>query len=71
MVSDDLRTDGALPAHASPGWSPFVYRPIIENLEDQIFPLPGGGGKTDPRAFGQIWFLRSATEFRTWLGRNG
>ena len=45
MVSDDLRTDGARPEHASPGWSPFVYRPIIEKLQDDLFPLPGGGGK--------------------------
>ena len=45
MVSDDLRTDGARPEHASPGWSPFVYRPIIEKLQDELFPLPGGGGK--------------------------
>jgi len=45
MVSDDLRTDGARPEHASPGWSPFIYRPIIDNLQDDLFPLPGGGGK--------------------------
>ncbi|WP_370124920.1 thioesterase domain-containing protein [Arthrobacter sp. MW3 TE3886] len=45
MASDDLRTDGARPEHASPGWSPFIYRPIIENLQDGLFPLPGGGGK--------------------------
>jgi hypothetical protein len=48
MVSDDRQTTGALPAHASPGWNPFVYRPIIEDLENQIFPLPGGGGKMTP-----------------------
>jgi pimeloyl-ACP methyl ester carboxylesterase len=45
MASDDLRTDGARPEHASPGWSPFIYRPIIEELQDSLFPLPGGGGK--------------------------
>ena len=45
MISDDLRTDGARPEHASPGWSPFIYRPIIEKLQDELFPLPGGGGK--------------------------
>jgi pimeloyl-ACP methyl ester carboxylesterase len=45
MASDDLRTDGARPEHASPGWSPFVYRPIIDKLQDGLFPLPGGGGK--------------------------
>ncbi len=45
MVSDSLRTDGARPEHASPGWSPFVYRPIIEKLQNDFFPLPNGGGK--------------------------
>ena len=45
MVSDDLRTDGARPEHASPGWSPFVYGPLIEKLQDDFFPLPIGGGK--------------------------
>lgn len=45
MASDSLRTDGARPAHASPGWSPFVYRPIIEELQDELFPLPSGGGR--------------------------
>ncbi|WP_426975880.1 thioesterase domain-containing protein [Pseudarthrobacter sp. O4] len=45
MVSDELRTDGARPAHASPGWNPFVYRPLIEELQDQLFPLPSGGGR--------------------------
>lgn len=45
MASDGLRTDGARPAHASPGWSPFVYRPIIEELMDELAPLPSGGGK--------------------------
>ena len=45
MVSDELRTDGARPAHASPGWNPAVYRPLIEELQDELFPLPSGGGK--------------------------
>ena len=45
MVSDSLRTDGARPAHASPQWSPFVYRPLIEKLQDEFLPLPSGGGK--------------------------
>ncbi|HET6268629.1 MAG TPA: thioesterase domain-containing protein [Arthrobacter sp.] len=45
MVSAELRTDGARPEHASPGWNPSVYRPIIEKLQDEFFPLPGGGGK--------------------------
>ncbi|MEC5181852.1 thioesterase domain-containing protein [Arthrobacter sp. CG_A4] len=45
MASGLLRTDGATPAHASPGWNPFVYRPVIEELQDELFPLPSGGGK--------------------------
>lgn len=45
MVSDSLRTDGAIPAHASPQWSPAVYRPLIDKLEDEFLPLPSGGGK--------------------------
>jgi pimeloyl-ACP methyl ester carboxylesterase len=45
MASDGLRTDGARPAHASPGWSPSVYRPIIDELLDELAPLPAGGGK--------------------------
>jgi pimeloyl-ACP methyl ester carboxylesterase len=48
MASSDLQTAGALPAHASPGWNPFVYRPILAELQDSIFPLPGGGGKMTP-----------------------
>jgi pimeloyl-ACP methyl ester carboxylesterase len=48
MASSDLKTEGALPAHASPGWNPFVYRPILASLQDEIFPLPGGGGKMTP-----------------------
>ncbi|WP_426989509.1 alpha/beta fold hydrolase [Pseudarthrobacter sp. Y6] len=45
MVSMDLQTDGALPAHASPGWNPLIYRPIVERLMDDFFPLPRGGSK--------------------------
>lgn len=45
MASDNLRTDGARPEHASPGWSPSVYGPIIDKLQDELFPLPAGGGK--------------------------
>jgi len=45
MASDSQRTDGAQPAHASPGWNPFIYRPLIEGLQDELFPLPSGGGK--------------------------
>lgn len=45
MVSDSLQTAGARPAHASPQWNPGVYRPLIEELQDQFLPLPAGGGK--------------------------
>ncbi|WP_346958589.1 thioesterase domain-containing protein [uncultured Arthrobacter sp.] len=45
MVSDSLQTDGARPAHASPQWNPFVYRPLIEELQDEFLPLASGGGK--------------------------
>ncbi|WP_445155436.1 thioesterase domain-containing protein [Arthrobacter sp. Hor0625] len=45
MVSDSLRTDGARPAHASPQWNPSVYRPLIEQLQDEFLALPGGGGR--------------------------
>ena len=45
MASDWLRTDGARPPHASPGWSPSVYRPVIDELLRQLAPLPAGGGK--------------------------
>lgn len=48
MASSELQTEGALPAHASPGWNPFVYRPILADLQDEIFPLPGGGGRITP-----------------------
>lgn len=45
MVSAHLQTEGALPAHASPGWNPQVYGPIVERLMDEFFPLPRGGSK--------------------------
>lgn len=45
FVSTDLQTDGALPAHASPGWNPQIYRPIVDRLMDDFFPLPRGGSK--------------------------
>ena len=45
MVSTDLQTLNARPAHASPGWNPSIYRPIIEGLMNDFFPLPGGGTK--------------------------
>jgi pimeloyl-ACP methyl ester carboxylesterase len=45
MVSTDIQTAGALPAHASPGWNPTVYRPIVDRLMNEFFPLPGGGSR--------------------------
>ena len=45
MVSDSLQTDGARPAHASPQWNPGIYRQLVEELQDQILPLPSGGGR--------------------------
>ncbi|GAB5078621.1 alpha/beta fold hydrolase [Arthrobacter sp. AD-310] len=45
MVSTDLQTTGAAPAHASPGWNPNVYNPILGELLDGYFPLPRGGSK--------------------------
>jgi pimeloyl-ACP methyl ester carboxylesterase len=44
LVSADRITVGALPAHASPQWNPLIYQDIIGDLQDQLFPLPGGGG---------------------------
>jgi hypothetical protein len=45
VVSTDIQTEGALPAHASPGWNPNVYRPILQRLLDEFFPLPKGGSR--------------------------
>jgi pimeloyl-ACP methyl ester carboxylesterase len=45
IVSADIQTEGALPAHASPGWNPNVYRPILDRLLDEFFPLPRGGSR--------------------------
>ncbi|MET1086444.1 MAG: alpha/beta fold hydrolase [Arthrobacter sp.] len=45
MVPSDLQTTGAAPAHASPGWNPGIYRPILDRLLDENFPLPRGGSR--------------------------
>jgi len=45
IVSTHLQTEGALPAHASPGWNPTIYRPILEQLLDEFLPLPRGGSR--------------------------
>ncbi|WP_028279734.1 alpha/beta hydrolase [Arthrobacter sp. H5] len=44
MVSADLVTEGALPAHASPQWNPLIYQGVVEELQDEFLPLPNGGG---------------------------
>lgn len=45
MVPSILHTEGARPAHASPGWNPNVYRPVLKELLDEYFPLPRGGSR--------------------------
>jgi pimeloyl-ACP methyl ester carboxylesterase len=45
MASAERTTAGALPAHASPQWNPFVYKPIVEAVQNELFPLPVGGGR--------------------------
>lgn len=45
IASTGRRTDGARPAHASPQWNPFIYNPIIEDLQNELFPLPRAGSR--------------------------
>ena len=45
MTSNELLTEGAVPAHASPQWNPSLYSRVVADIEDQLFPLPGGGGR--------------------------
>ncbi len=45
MVSSGLQTEGAAPAHASPGWNPNIYRPLLDELLDENVPLPRGGSR--------------------------
>ncbi|MEV8150326.1 thioesterase domain-containing protein [Arthrobacter sp. NPDC080073] len=45
IASTGRRTDGARPAHASPQWNPFIYNPIIQDLENELFPLPRAGSR--------------------------
>ncbi|GAB3280165.1 hypothetical protein GCM10027449_20990 [Sinomonas notoginsengisoli] len=47
LVSSDLQTVGAFPAHASPQWSGIVYNRLLSQILPQLLPLPrriGGGG---------------------------
>jgi len=39
LLSSDIETLGAVPAHASPQWSPQVYHPILERIMNRYFPL--------------------------------
>jgi len=43
LLTSGLVTAGALPAHASPQWNPGIYQPLILQVEDEFFPMPGGG----------------------------
>lgn len=47
LVSSDLQTIGAFPAHASPQWSGIVYNQVLNRLMPELLPLArsmGGGG---------------------------
>lgn len=43
MVSADLVTEGALPAHASPQWNPLIYQDAVRSLQQEFLPRPTGG----------------------------
>ncbi|UXM92215.1 alpha/beta hydrolase [Paenarthrobacter sp. JL.01a] len=40
MVMPTLSTEGARPAHASPQWNGGVYRPLLEQVQNELLPLP-------------------------------
>lgn len=44
MVSTELTTTGAVPAHASPEWNPGIYQRVVETLEARYLPMPALGG---------------------------
>ena len=44
VVSVDHRTDGALPAHASPQWNPVIYQGVVSAVQREYVPVPRGGG---------------------------
>lgn len=48
MLTNELVTAGAVPAHASPQWNPAVYQPLIEAVEDSHIPMPSHGGLRRP-----------------------
>ena len=45
MVSTDLVTASAVPAHASPQWNPLIYQELLRTLQNELIPLPPGGGR--------------------------
>ncbi|CAA9220293.1 MAG: FIG00389333: hypothetical protein [uncultured Arthrobacter sp.] len=45
LILSDLVTEGARPAHASPQWNPLTYRPLLQQVQEQLIPLPRGGGR--------------------------
>ena len=45
FLTNDLVTEGARPAHASPQWNQAVYVPIVEQVEEEFFQLPVGGAR--------------------------
>jgi len=44
LVSNDLVTEGASPAHASPQWNPGVYQRVVREVLRQYSPPEKGGG---------------------------
>ncbi|MEV7649607.1 thioesterase domain-containing protein [Arthrobacter sp. NPDC089319] len=45
FLTNNLVTEGARPAHASPQWNSAIYVPIIQQVENDYFPLPVAGMK--------------------------
>ncbi|WP_104102657.1 alpha/beta fold hydrolase [Arthrobacter sp. 08Y14] len=44
LVSNDLVTGGASPAHASPQWNPVIYQRVLREVLRQYSPPEQGGG---------------------------
>ena len=45
FLTNNLVTEGARPAHASPQWNSAIYVPIVQQVADEFFPLPVVGGR--------------------------
>ena len=45
LVSNDLVTEGARPAHASPQWNPRIYQRTVSEVLRRFSPAPLGGGR--------------------------